>query len=71
MDNTDEHALDLDRIKAAIATCRAAARHDGFNGAVGAEDYRGTLIEAKRNLTALIQVLHGYDAWDQYIRDES
>lgn len=66
-------ALTYERIRDARETLTAAAmqahKHD-FAGAVGAVDPFGTFVEAKRNLTALVDHLYGRDEWERMFGED-
>jgi hypothetical protein len=64
-----DEALSLQRLIEARETLTAAFRlpDNEFRGAIGAVGHAGTFCEAKRNLTALIQVLHGNEAWEKVL----
>lgn len=66
----NQDPLSIKRIQLARETLREAAHVEGFHGAIGSEDCRGVLIEAKRNLTALVQVLYGVDAWEKVLNKD-
>lgn len=63
-------SLTVERIKMARETLIAAAFYPGFRGAIQAEDPQGNLIEAKRNLTALVQVIYGVEAWQAMLEED-
>lgn len=62
-------ALSLERMTQARETLTEAAHavHRGeLEGAVDGDGF-GSLIEAKRNLTAMIGHLHGNEAWERVL----
>jgi hypothetical protein len=63
-------ALSYERIQLARETLTEAAFLDGFLGALQAVDVRGVLIEARRNLGALIHHLHGEEAFARMLEEE-
>lgn len=62
--------LSYDRIKMARETLTAAFAQDDFPGAREQDDPGRVFVEAKRNLTALVQHLHGQAAWERMLRED-
>lgn len=63
-------ALTYERIRDARATLTAAAFEPDFPGARDAEDPMRVFIEAKRNLTALVQWRHGEEAFERMLGED-
>ena len=67
-----EEALSYERIKMARETLTAAfsvALTEGV-GAIGQDDPEGVFSEAKRNLTALVDLIHGREAWKKMLEED-
>lgn len=62
--------LTYERIRDARETLTAAAFESDFPGAIDADDPQLVFIEAKRNLTALVQWKHGEAAFDRMLDEE-
>lgn len=67
-------SLSYERIMAARETLSSASRESlgdaAFPGAIDCEDPFGVFVEAKRNLCALIQHLHGDEAFERALDDD-
>lgn len=65
-----KEALSYERIRMARETLTAAFCQSGFPGAIGQNDPMGVFCEAKRNLTALVDHLHGREAWERMLDED-